>query len=83
MNHTSNLTNGRAVIPSALRTQLDLKDGDILIWSVQGQDLLVTTRRAQLRNAQTQFKANLQNPLVSLADELIADRRDESRHTNR
>jgi bifunctional DNA-binding transcriptional regulator/antitoxin component of YhaV-PrlF toxin-antitoxin module len=78
MNYTSNLANGRAVIPSALRAQLDLKDGDQLIWSIRGEELMVTTRRAQLRNAQALFQKKLKSAAPSLADELIAERRAEN-----
>jgi bifunctional DNA-binding transcriptional regulator/antitoxin component of YhaV-PrlF toxin-antitoxin module len=78
MKHTSSLANGRAVIPSALRAQLNLKDGDQLIWSIRGEELMVTTRRAQLQNAQATFQRKLKSSAPSLADELIAQRRAEN-----
>lgn len=79
MNATSNLSNGRAVIPAPLRMQLDLQDGDQLIWSVREGDLVATTRRAQLRKAQVQFQKFVPKNSPSLADELIRERRLEAK----
>ena len=78
MNMISSLNNGRAVIPAALRAQLDIRDGDQLIWSVRGRDLVATTRRAQLRNAQAVFQKFVPPSSPSLADELISQRRAEA-----
>lgn len=75
MNLASNLSNGRVVIPVALRTQLDLHDGDQLIWSVRHGELVATTRRAQLEKAQAMFQKFAPPNAPSLADELIAERR--------
>ena len=75
MKSQSNLSNGRAVIPAALRAQLDLKDGDQLIWSARDGELVVTTRRAQLNKAQALFQKFVPKDSPSLADELIAERR--------
>ena len=75
MTITSNLLNGRAVIPAALRQQLDLQDGDQLIWTVRDGDLVATTRRAQLSKAQALFQQYVPKGSPSFADELIAERR--------
>ena len=75
MNPTSNLSNGRVVIPASLRQQLDIKDGDQLIWSVRNGELIATTRRAQLAKAQALFQTFVPQGAPSLADELIAERR--------
>ena len=75
MNISSSLTNGRVVIPAALRTQLDLKDGDLLIWSVRDGELIATTRRAQLNRAQALFQKHVPATAPSLADELMTERR--------
>ena len=74
MTATSNLSHGRTVIPAALREQLGIKDGDQLIWEVRDGELLVTTRVAQLRRAQALIHRYVPES-VSLADELIAERR--------
>jgi len=75
MKHTSNLSSGRVVIPAALRLQLDLQDGDKLIWRVSDGELVATTRRSQLQKAQALFLALVPAASGSLADELIAERR--------
>lgn len=75
MKPTTSLSNGRAVIPAALREQLDLRDGDQLIWAARDGELIATTRRAQLRKAQAMFQKFVPAGAPSLADELIAERR--------
>ena len=75
MKPTSNLSNGRAVIPAALRAQLDIQDGDQLIWSARDGELVATTRRAQLQKAQDLFQKYVPRNSPSLADDLIAERR--------
>jgi bifunctional DNA-binding transcriptional regulator/antitoxin component of YhaV-PrlF toxin-antitoxin module len=75
MNLISNLSHGRTVIPAGFRQQLGIQDGDQLVWSVQGDALLVTTRRAQLRKAQALFQSFAPQGSPSVADELIAERR--------
>ena len=76
MTATSSLTNGRTVIPAALREQLGLKDGDRLIWEIRAGELVVTTRLAQLRRAQDLVRRYVPDG-VSLADDLISERRAE------
>ena len=78
MNPTSNLSNGRVVVPAALRAQLDLRDGDQLIWSTRNGDLVATTRRAQLRKARALFQQFVPADSPSAADELMAERRIEA-----
>ena len=75
MNFVSSLINGRTVIPAALRSQLDIKDGDQLIWTVRDGELVATTRRAQLGKAQALFQKYVPANAPSLADELMAERR--------
>ncbi len=78
MNPTSSLSNGRVVVPAALRAQLDLRDGDQLIWSTRNGDLVATTRRAQLLKAQALFQKFVPTTSASAADELMAERRAEA-----
>jgi bifunctional DNA-binding transcriptional regulator/antitoxin component of YhaV-PrlF toxin-antitoxin module len=79
MNLASNLSNGRVVIPVALRALLDLHDGDQLIWSARNGELVATTRRAQLEKAQAMFQKFAPQNSPSLADELIAERRKDAK----
>lgn len=78
MKTQSQLSSGRVVIPVALRAQLDMREGDQLIWRVDGDQLVVTTRRAQLRKAQAMFRQVVPPDAPSVADELIAERRAEA-----
>ena len=55
MKSTSNVSNGRAVIPAAMRAQLNIREGDQLLWSVRNGELIATTQRAQLQKAQALF----------------------------
>lgn len=78
MKTQSQLFSGRAVIPVALRTQLDIREGDQLIWRAEGDQLVVTTRRAQLKKAQALFQRCVPADAPSAADELMAERRAEA-----
>lgn len=75
MNTTSSVLNGRAVIPAALRSQLDIQDGDQIIWQARDGELVATTLRAKLRKAQALFQTFVPTASPSAADELIAERR--------
>jgi AbrB family looped-hinge helix DNA binding protein len=83
MKSVTSLSNGRVVIPAPLREELGLRDGDQLIWSVRGSELVATTRRAQLRRAQQIFQQTVPGDAPSLADELIAERRAEAAAADR
>ena len=74
----SQIRNGRTVIPATIRQQMDLKDGDQLIWQLDDGVLSATTRHAQLNNAQSRFQKLLPPNSQSLADEVIAQRRAEA-----
>lgn len=78
MSAKSSLSNGRTVIPAALREQLGMRDGDQLLWELRDGELVVTTRAAKLRRAQALFRKYVPADAPSVADELIAERRAES-----
>lgn len=68
---------GRLVIPAAIRRQLGVERGDVLVASVEGARLVLEPRAAalgRLRERLTAIPAG-----VSLVDELIAERRVEAR----
>lgn len=71
----STIKNGRTVIPANLRETLDIRDDDQMIWAARDGQLVATTRRAQLMNAQALFQKFIPKNAPSLADELIAERR--------
>ncbi len=69
---------GRLVLPASIRERLNLKEGDRLVLTVEADgSLRLLSLREQVRKLQGLFK-NIA-PGVSLADELIQERREEAR----
>jgi AbrB family looped-hinge helix DNA binding protein len=68
---------GRVVIPSEIRRKLGIAPGDVLVAVVEDQRLVLEKREAVLGRLRQRF-AHIPEG-VSLADELIAERRAESR----
>ena len=68
---------GRLVIPSEIRHKLKIGPGDVLVAVVEGDRLVLEKREAVLQRLRRRFAHIPQG--VSLADELIAERRIESR----
>ena len=68
---------GRIVIPAPIRRELGLKTGDDVSFRVVDGALRVDSRKAALKRIQDSFLATVPRG-VSLADELIADRRREA-----
>jgi AbrB family looped-hinge helix DNA binding protein len=69
---------GRIVIPAEIREAMGIKAGDSLELRFDDDELRVATRRARLKRAQERIR-KLIPPGVSLADELLAERREEAR----
>lgn len=68
---------GRVVIPAALREAMEVEEGDaILAWVDEGE-LHLLSPRVGARQAQAMLKGLLPEG-VSLADELLAERRQEA-----
>jgi AbrB family looped-hinge helix DNA binding protein len=72
---------GRVVIPAALRKALHLEQGDRLIARKVGDSLVLERREAIEKRLTDRFRHIPQ--AVSLADELIADRRAEAAREER
>ncbi len=68
---------GRVVIPVEIRNSMGLKEGDTVLWELRGGEAVLTTRLAQMREAQALVRQYVPAN-ASLADELIADRRAEN-----
>ncbi|HKI04037.1 MAG TPA: AbrB/MazE/SpoVT family DNA-binding domain-containing protein [Thermoanaerobaculia bacterium] len=68
---------GRLVIPSEIRRKLGIAPGDVLVAIVEDQRLVLEKREAVLERLRRRF-AHIPTG-VSLADELIAERRAESK----
>ena len=70
-------TQGRLVIPAELRRELSLSSGDVLLAAIEGQRLVLEKREAVLERVRRRF-SHIPSE-VSLAEELIAERRAEVR----
>lgn len=68
---------GRVVIPAAFREALQVKEGDVLVASLEAGELHLLTIPAAIRRAREIVRKYVPDD-VSLADELIADRRREA-----
>jgi AbrB family looped-hinge helix DNA binding protein len=68
---------GRIVIPSDIRRKLEIAPGDVLIARVEDGRLVLEKRETVLQRLRQRF-AHIP-PGVSLADELISERRAEAR----
>ena len=70
--------NGRIVIPAPIREQMGLKAGETLFMTVDGDVLRLESHRARVRRVQESMRRHIASGR-SLADELIAERREEAR----
>jgi AbrB family looped-hinge helix DNA binding protein len=74
---------GRIVIPAALRSVLNLSEGDeVVLHLEENGDLRLVTRAAALKRARELYRRFVK-PGESLADELIAERRREAEDESR
>jgi AbrB family looped-hinge helix DNA binding protein len=67
--------NGRIVIPAAFRKALGIEIGDEIVLRLHEDELNITTQQARIRRAQQRARKYVK-PGVSLADELLAERRE-------
>ena len=67
--------NGRVVIPAAYRKALGIKVGDEVVLRIEDDELRITTMKRRLERAQRRIRQYVKAG-VSLADELIAERRE-------
>lgn len=70
---------GRVVVPAAIRRELGIEEGTGLMARVGGERIILTPRAAALRRLQELVTSVVPRDR-SLADELIAERREEARH---
>ena len=71
--------NGRVVIPASFRKALGIQPGDEIVLRVEDDELRITTLRNRIRQAQKLVRPYL-NSSSSMADELIAERREAAKH---
>ncbi len=75
--------NGEIVLPEALERALGLYRGGVVVAEFDGEHLVIASNAAAIKQAQ-EFVRSLRIPAgVSLADELIADRRREAEKEGR
>ncbi len=67
--------NGRVVIPASYRKALGVKAGDEVILRMEDDELRITTMKRRIERAQRHVRKYVK-PGLSLADELIAERRE-------
>jgi AbrB family looped-hinge helix DNA binding protein len=67
--------NGRVVIPVSFRKALGINIGDEVVLRIEDDELRITTLKRRLERAQRLVRKHVK-PGTSLADELIAERRE-------
>jgi AbrB family looped-hinge helix DNA binding protein len=70
---------GRVVIPASFREALEIKVGDEVELSIDDNEPRVSTLKTRLARAQQRLRRFIK-PGRSLAEELIAERRETARH---
>ena len=71
--------NGRLVIPASFRKALGINIGDEVVLRIENDELRITTLKRRLERAQRLVRKHVK-PGASLADELIAERREAARN---
>ncbi|MGA3323089.1 MAG: AbrB/MazE/SpoVT family DNA-binding domain-containing protein [Terriglobia bacterium] len=71
--------NGRVVLPAAFRKALSIRPGDQVLARLEGDEVRITTLRHRIERAQRHLRQFVK-PGRSLADELIAERREAAQH---
>jgi AbrB family looped-hinge helix DNA binding protein len=70
--------NGRVVIPAPFRKALGIKPGDEVVLRLEEDELRITAQKHRLERARRLVRKYIK-PGKSLADELIAERREAAR----
>ena len=71
--------NGRVSLPAAFRKALNIRPGDSVLARLEGDEVRITTLKHRIERAQRHVRKFVK-PGRSLADELIAERREAARH---
>jgi AbrB family looped-hinge helix DNA binding protein len=70
--------NGRILIPAPVRSQMGIKAGDSVVWTLENGVLHVESYRASIRKLQEEMQ-RYKKPAEPVVDEFIAERREEAR----
>jgi AbrB family looped-hinge helix DNA binding protein len=74
---------GRVVIPAEFRKALGVTVGDQMIIELEDDELRLRSRQAAIKKVQAMVRKHLPDDGRSLADELIAERREEAAREER
>jgi AbrB family transcriptional regulator, stage V sporulation protein T len=74
--HAKIITGGKVVIPADMRRELDVKDGDSIVFEREGDVFVVKSYRQVVREVQQRMKELIKEPFT--VDDFIADRRAEA-----
>ncbi len=74
--HAKIITGGKIVIPADMRRELDVKDGDSIVFEREGGVFVVKSYRQVVREVQQRMKELIKEPFT--VDDFIADRRAEA-----
>ena len=69
---------GRVVIPAEFRKALGVGVGDDMVIELNGDELRLRSRQAAIKRVQDMVRKYIPDASRSLADELIAERREEA-----
>jgi AbrB family looped-hinge helix DNA binding protein len=69
---------GRVVIPAGVRRALNLKEGDEVVFELDGEHVRLVNQDTALKELQAFFREGIPEG-VSLVDELLDERREEAR----
>ena len=71
--------NGRVVLPAAFRKALNIRPGDQVLARLEDDEVRITTLKHRIEQAQRHVRQFVKAGR-SLADELIAERREAAKH---
>ena len=71
--------NGRVVLPATFRMALNIRPGDQVLARLEDDEVRITTLKHRIEQAQRHVRQFVK-PGRSLADELIAERREAAKH---
>lgn len=74
---------GRVVIPAEFRKALGVGVGDDMVIELAGDELRLRSRQAAIKRVQAMVRKYIPDESRSLADELIAERREEAAREER
>jgi AbrB family looped-hinge helix DNA binding protein len=74
---------GRVVIPAEYRKALGVGVGDHMVIELKGDELRLRSRQAAIKKVQAMLRKHIPDESRSLADELIAERREEAAREER